>query len=109
MNIILPPAYDNETAHLQVKQLMEQKKNLSIRVDDTPCAWISNSDMSRLKYMLNTASWNWIINYLGTGNSDDFRVFPSQEESLPDFQTTALKELVYNNHKDIYKMKTSSK
>ena len=62
MNIILPPAYDNESAHHQVKQLMEQKKNLSIRVDDTPCAWISNSDMSRLKYMLNTASWNWIIN-----------------------------------------------
>ncbi len=61
---------------------MEQKKNLSIRVDDIPCAWISNSDMTRLKYMLNTASWNWIINYLETGNPDDFRVFPLQEESL---------------------------
>ena len=47
MNIILPPAYDNESAHHQVKQLMEQKKNLSIRVDDIPCAWISNSDITR--------------------------------------------------------------
>ena len=103
MNIILPPAYDNESAHHQVKQLMEQKKNLSIRVDDTPCAWISNSDMSRLKYMLNTASWNWIINYLETGNPDDFKVFPLQEESLPDFQTTFLKALVDKKHK-IYRI-----
>lgn len=103
MNIILPPAYDNESAHHQVKQLMEQKKNLSIRVDDTPCAWISNSDMSRLKYMLNTASWNWIINYLETGNPDDFRVFPLQKESLPDFQTTVLKALVDKKHK-IYRI-----
>lgn len=94
MNIIFPPTYDNKLAHLQVKQLMEQKKNLSIRVDNTPCAWISNSDMTRLKYMLNTASWNWIINYLKTGNSDDFRVFPLQDELLPNFQITVLKELV---------------
>lgn len=103
MNIILPPTYDNKLAHLQVKQLMEQKKNLSIRVENTPCAWISNSDMTRLKYMLNTASWNWIINYLGTGNSDDFRVFPLQEESLPNFQITVLKELVDKKYK-IYRI-----
>lgn len=82
---------------------MEQKKNLSIRVDDIPSAWISNSDMTRLKYMLNTASWNWIINYLKTGTSDDFRVFPLQEESLPDFQTTVLKELVDKKYK-IYRI-----
>lgn len=83
MNIILPPAYNNESAHHQVKQLMEQKKNLSIRVDDIPCAWISNSDMTRLKYMLNTASWNWIINYLETGTPDDFRVFHYRKNHYP--------------------------
>lgn len=59
--------------------------------------------MTRLKYMLNTASWNWIINYLETGNPDDFRVFPLQEESLPDFQTTVLKELVDKKYK-IYRI-----
>lgn len=103
MTIILPPAYNNESAHQKVKWLMEQKKNLSIRVDNTPCVWISNSDITRLKYILNTASWNWIINYLKTGNPDDFRVFPSQKESLPNFQTTALKALVKEKHK-IYRI-----
>lgn len=32
MNIILPPIYDNEAAHQQLKQLMEQKKNLSRQI-----------------------------------------------------------------------------
>lgn len=38
-----------------------------------------------------------------TGNPDDFRVFPLQEESLPDFQTTVLKELVDKKYK-IYRI-----
>lgn len=103
MKIILPPAYDNESAHQQVKLLMEQKKNLSIRVADTPCAWISSSYITRLKYTLNTASWKWIVNYLETGNPDDFRVFPLQKESLFNFQTTVLKALIDKKCK-IYKI-----
>lgn len=94
MNIILPPAYDNESAHRQLKQLMEQKRNLSIRLDNEPCAWISTPNITGLRYQLNKDSWKWIINYLETGSPDDFRVFPSHEEPLPDFQTTVLKTLV---------------
>ena len=103
MNIILPPAYDNEPAHQQLKQLMEQKKNLSVRLDDTPCAWIGTSNMTRLRYLLNTASWKWITNYLETGSPDDFKVFPSIREALPDFQATELKALV-DTKRRIYKI-----
>ena len=76
---------------------MEQKKNLSVRLDDTPCAWIGTSNMTRLRYLLNTASWKWITNYLETGSPDDFKVFPSIREALPDFQATELKALSIRN------------
>ena len=100
MNIILPPIYDNEAAHQQLKQ---QKKNLSVRLDDTPCAWISISNMTRLRYLLNTSSWMWITNYLETGNPDDFRVFPSLREAMPGFQVTVLKALL-DTKRRIYKI-----
>ena len=99
MNIILPPAYDNEAAHRQLKQLMEQKKNLSVRLDDIPCAWIGTSNMTRLRYLLNISSWKWITNYLETGKPDDFRVFPS----IRDFQVTVLKALL-DTKRRIYKI-----
>lgn len=94
MNIILPEPYNNEAAHRQVKQLMEQKRNLSIKLDNEPCAWISTPNITRLKYQLNTDLWKWIINYLETGSPDDFRVFPSRIKQLPDFQFVTLKALI---------------
>lgn len=94
MNLILLPAYDNESAHRQLKQLMEQSRNLSIKLDNEPNAWISTPNITGLKYQLNTDSWKWIINYLETGSPDDFRVFPSKMEQLPDFQLSALTALI---------------
>ena len=88
---------------MPLKQLMEQKKNLSVRLDDTPCAWISISNMTRLRYLLNTSSWMWITNYLETGNPDDFRVFPSLREAMPGFQVTVLKALL-DTKRRIYKI-----
>lgn len=94
MNLILPPAYDNESAHRQLKQLMEQGRNLSIKLDNKPNAWISTPNITGLRYQLNTDSWKWIVNYLTTGSPDDFRVFPSKLEQLPDFQLAVLTVLV---------------
>ena len=88
------PTYDNESAHRQLKQLMEQGRNLSIKIENEPCAWIGSSYITRLKYQLNTASWNWIVNYLATGCPDDFRVFPSQREELPEFQLLTFKAFI---------------
>lgn len=111
MTIILPPTYNNESAHRQLKQLMEQGKNLSIKLDDEPNAWISTPNITRLKYQLNTDSWKWIINYLKTGSPDDFRVFPSRIELQLNFQLEALTELIntkQNVHRIIFLRETQS-
>ena len=93
-NIIFPPAHNNESAHRQVKLLMMQGKQLNIRVEDE--AWISTHGVTGLKYVLNPQSWQWILNYLQTGEYEDFGVFPSDisKFSFGDFQETKLKELI---------------
>ena len=92
--IKFPPAYDNETAHRQVKLLMRQGKQLNIRIEDE--AWISCRGVTGLRYLLNENSWRWILNYLQTGDYEDFGVFPSDIErvTFEDFQESKVKQLV---------------
>ena len=73
--ITFPPAYDNETAHRQVKLLMRQGKQLNVRIEDE--AWISCQGVTGLRYLLNENSWQWLLNYLRTGDYEDFGIFPS--------------------------------
>ena len=74
--LIFPPTYDNEAAHRQVKLLMMQRKQLYIRVEDEEVL-LSCQGVTRLRYLLNEDGWNWILNYLTTGDYEDFGVFPS--------------------------------
>ena len=92
--IIFPSAYDNEAAHRQVKLLMKQGRQLSIRIEDE--AWISSQGVTGLRYQLNESSWRWILNYLQTGEYEDFGVFPSKISrfTFEDFQESKLRELV---------------
>jgi len=92
--IKFPPAYDNETAHRQVKLLMRQGKQLNIRIEDE--AWISCRGVTGLRYLLNENSWRWILNYLQTGDYEDFGVFPSDIErvTFEGFQESKVKQLV---------------
>ena len=92
--ITFPPAYDNEAAHRQVKLLMRQGKQLNIRIEDE--AWISCRGVTGLRYLLNENSWRWILNYLKTGDYEDFGVFPSDIErfTFEDFQESKVKQLV---------------
>ena len=92
--ITFPLTYDNEAAHRQVKLLMKQGKQLNIRIDDE--AWISCQGVTGLRYLLNERSWQWLLNYLRTGEYEDFGVFPSD---IPRFgfegsQVNKLKQLV---------------
>ena len=73
--ITFSPAYDNEAAHRQVKLLMKQGKQLNIRIEDE--AWISSQGVTGIRYQLNESSWQWILNYLQTGDYEDFGIFPS--------------------------------
>ena len=92
--ITFPTTYDNESAHRQVKLLMKQGKQLNIRVEDE--AWISSQGVTGLRYQLNESSWQWILNYLQTGEYEDFGVFPSEISrfTFEDFQESKLRELV---------------
>ena len=85
--------YDNETAHRQVKQLMMQHKQLHIQMNGE--AWISSQGTTEIRYILNKRSWHWILNYLQTGDYEDFGIFPSDISRMAaDTQLTCLKELI---------------
>lgn len=95
MNIIFPPAPNNEAAHKELRQFMQQRKHLSIELSTEPIAWIATSKSTRLLYRLNTASWQWILRYLKEGDDEDFGVFPSMTTTDDgDFQLNALYSLV---------------
>ena len=92
--ITFPIAYDNEVAHRQLKLRMRQGKQLNIRVEDD--AWVSSQGVTGLRYQLNENSWQWILNYLQTGDYEDFGVFPSEISrfTFEGFQESKLRELV---------------
>ena len=88
---------NNIEIHSQLKQLMEQGKKLTIQLDDEPCAWISTYRVTSLRYSVNNESWRWLLNYLKTGNPDDFGINPNDLPPLPNFQERVLRELI-NSH-----------
>ena len=92
--ITFPIAYDNEVAHRQLKLLMRLGRQLNIRVEDE--VWVSSQGITGLRYQLNEKSWQWILNYLQTGNYEDFGVFPSEISrfTFEGFQESKVKELV---------------
>lgn len=92
--ISFPHIYDNEVAHRQLKMLMRQGRQLNIRVEDE--AWVSSQGITGLRYQLNENSWQWILNYLQTGDYEDFGVFPSEISrfSFEGFQESKIRELV---------------
>ena len=73
-------AYNNEAEHRQVKLLMKQHKQLYIQVNGE--AWISSQGVTSIRYQLNAQGWQWILNYLQTGDYEDFGVFPSKLSML---------------------------
>jgi len=93
--ISFPPIYDNEVAHRQVKLLMMQRKHLTIQVENEEVA-ISCQGLTGLRYLVNEKSWQWILNYLQTGDYEDFGVFPSDVSHMVknDYQEIKAKELI---------------
>lgn len=58
-------------------------------------AWISSQGTTEIRYILNKRSWHWILNYLQTGDYEDFGIFPSDISRMAaDTQLTCLKELI---------------
>ena len=86
---------DNDIAHREIKTLMRQGKNLDIRIDES-FALVSTHAITGLQYMLTPDNWQWLLNYLQTGDYEDFGVFPSDipRFSFENGQESRVKELV---------------
>jgi hypothetical protein len=93
--LLFPDAYDNEDAHSQVKHLMMQRKHLTIRVENEEVL-VSSQRLTGLRYLVNADSWKWILNYLQTGDYEDFGVFPSEVAHIVKdcYQEDKVKELI---------------
>ena len=93
--LFFPTAYDNEAAHRDLKLLMMQHKQLDIKVENEEI-WISCQGVTGLRYLLNENSWNWILDYLKTGDYEDFGVFPSAVSLMVNdgYQESKAKELI---------------
>lgn len=73
---------------------MKQNRILDIRLDES-FALVSTTAVTGLQYILTSDTWNWILNYLQTGDYEDFGIFPSDTSNMvADFQMTCLKELI---------------
>lgn len=91
--IQIPTIYNNEIAHRQVKLLMMQHRQLYIQIKGD--AWISCKGFTGIIYFLNNQSWHWILNYLQTGDYEDFGIYPSDTSGIiADSQIACLKELI---------------
>lgn len=79
LNIYKDNQHDNLKAHLLVKKLMEEGEKLTFQFfyDDLTqanCVWIISEHIRTFKYMVCQESYDWILNYLVKGKSDDSNV-----------------------------------
>ena len=75
--IHLTSLFDNEQTHHELKLLMMRHKQLNIRLSEEENAWISSKGITGLCYQLKDDNWRWLVNYLQTGEYEDFGIFPS--------------------------------
>ena len=92
---------DNNIAHREIKTLMRQGKNLDIRIDES-FALISTHAVTGLQYMLTPDNWQWLLNYLQTGDYEDFGIFPSLSIlKIPDFFPVPINVPIVSNKSEI--------
>ena len=71
-----------------------QKRILDIRLDES-FTLVSTKGITGIQYMITADTWHWILNYLQTGDYEDFGIFPSDISRMAaDTQLTCLQELV---------------
>ena len=74
---------------------MMQHKYLTIRVENEEVL-VSGENLTGLRYLVNANSWQWILNYLQTGDYEDFGVFPSEVAHIvkDGYKESKIKELI---------------
>lgn len=93
MNIL--PSYTNMEAHNLLKDFMRLKMPLDIEMQNKPFVNVCTQVISKFHYLINRESWQWIVNYLNTGEYDDFRINPQAKNIQgTNIQTVILEQLV---------------
>lgn len=67
----------NQEVHNKIKQLMMQKKQLSVQLDIKNKLMVSCYPITGLEYQLTENGWFWLLNYLKDGDYEDFEVNPT--------------------------------
>lgn len=104
--------FDNVAVHNFLKGLMMRGERLTVgmyndtySVQNYPCVWIGTKDYKPFKYILFQKSFDWLMNYLITGEYEDAGVAPlgikdeDEEVYKGDFQLDTLKGFVEENIK----------
>lgn len=96
-------AYDNVSAHNEVKAMMNRFENINVKFytgkDGYPCAWLDSKTRAGFKLILNAKELNWLMGYLMKGETNDSETNPNQveaykEEEKKDIQLGIFKQLV---------------
>ena len=67
----------NQEVHNKIKQLMMQKKQLSVQLDINNKLMVSCYPITGLEYQLTEKGWFWLLDYLRDGEYEDFEVNPT--------------------------------
>lgn len=60
----LLPAFTNSDAHIFIKELMQYNEYLDITMKDNPYIEVCVKCIVNFPYIINSMSWEWIMNYL---------------------------------------------
>ena len=97
--------YGNTEAHNTIKKLMLRGEKLNIgffneAITNNACAWIESKSISASKYIIFEDNFNWLMNYLINGETEDIDAKPfgieGLEENEGDFQLDVLKAFIKN-------------
>lgn len=95
----LLPAFTNSDAHIFIKELMQSNEYLDITMKDNPYIEVCVKGIVNFPYVINSMSWEWIMNYLKIGKYDDFGINPNNRDILgTNYQFRVLKELIDNGY-----------
>jgi len=95
--------YDNNGAHAEVMKMMNRGEKLSVRFGTTktqhPYAWVESKTVAGFKYELDAERTNNLINYMVTGEVNEYTGDPMQSDTVEDakdFQLEMMQQFIEN-------------
>ena len=93
--------YDNNGAHAEVEKMMKRGDKLSVKFGTTktqhPYAWVESKTIAGFKYELDAERTNNLINYMATGEVNEYAGDPMQSDTVEvskDYQWEVMKQFI---------------